>query len=215
MADGIDQMRQKKRQKRSVMGSRHPRTVPGAQQPATADTAAVVAPAPPPPAADPPKPARPAVKAPAPQQQQAAAPGALPDLSIDWSDPQMHLQASTRLSVPNSVAARFKAVADQPGTAPQTQLIMEAVSRHLAQLPTLVLERRPAEQQRFDGFFLPREAVQKAEPWAAIYLRPNAGELAALSRIVEWVSATITADHPWRKPTNRSELVTAALAATY
>ncbi|MGV9798812.1 hypothetical protein ACWDTP_12225 [Mycobacterium sp. NPDC003449] len=139
----------------------------------------------------------------------------LPDLSIDWADALMHVPMPTRVSVANSVGQRFKAVADQAGQPPQTELILEAVNEHLARLPQLVLERRPEERPQTAGFFLRRAAVQKQEPWVAIYMRPLAGEVEALGRIVDWVSREITEGHPGRKKTTRSEVVTAALAASY
>lgn len=141
---------------------------------------------------------------------------ALPDLSIDWSDPLMHVASPTRVSVANSVVARFKAVADQPGVPPQTELIMEAVSRYLAQLPELVLRRRPEESGADPaGFFVRRAPAQKAEPWLPVYMRPMAGEVEALRRIVEWVNGVILDGHPGRQKSSRSEVVTAALDAAY
>ena len=145
----------------------------------------------------------------------AVAPRELPDLSIDWSDPLMHVASPTRVSVSNSVVARFKAVADQPGVPPQTELIMEAVSQHLAVLPELVLKRRPEERGADTGFFVRRAPVQKAEPWQPVYLRPMAGEVEALRRIVEWVNGVILDGHPGRQKSSRSEVITAALDATY
>lgn len=140
----------------------------------------------------------------------------LPDLEIDWTDPLMHVASPTRVSVANSVAARFKAVADQPGSAPQTQLIMEAVSDHLAELPELVLKRRPEESGPApSGFFVRRAPVQKPEPWQPVYMRPIAGEVEALRRIIEWVNDIITVGHPGRQKSTRSEVVTAALDASY
>lgn len=141
---------------------------------------------------------------------------ALPDLQIDWTDPLMHVASPTRVSVANSVATRFKAVADQPGSAPQTELIMEAVSTHLAELPELVLKRRPEESSSAPtGFFVRRAPVQKPEPWLPVYMRPIAGEVEALRRIVEWVNGIILAGHPGRPKSTRSEVVTAALDAHY
>lgn len=138
-----------------------------------------------------------------------------PDLTIDWTDASMHVVRPTRISVANSVAARFKAAADAPQAAPQTELIMDAVEQQLRRLPELVLARRPGSKQPEAGFFLRRGgAANEREPWVSVYLRPNAGEIEALRRIVEWVSAVITA-HPGRKETSRSEVVTAALDATY
>lgn len=139
----------------------------------------------------------------------------VPDLTINWSDPLMHVATPTRVSVAGSVAARFKAAAEQPNSPPHTQLIMEAVSDHLDRLPELVLARRPEEQQSSPGFFLRRAAVASSEPWVPIYMRPNTGEVEALRRLVDWVTEVITKDHPGRKKSSRSELVTAALDATY
>ncbi|MGD9622370.1 MAG: hypothetical protein AB7G47_20290 [Mycolicibacterium sp.] len=113
-----------------------------------------------------------------------------------------------------SVARRFKAAADAPQSAPQTELIMEAINENLARLPELVLARRPDSRQAEAGFFLRRGVAQEREPWESVYIRPNAGEVEALRRIVEWVSAVITAQ-PGRKETSRSEVVTAALDAQY
>lgn len=140
----------------------------------------------------------------------------LPDLTIDWADPLMHVASPTRVSVANSVATRFKSAAEQPGSPPQTELIMEAVSQHLAVLPQLVLKRRPEEAApAAAGFFVRRAPVQKAEPWQPVYMRPIAGEIEALRRIVDWVNEAILDGHPGRQKTSRSEVVTAALDASY
>lgn len=140
----------------------------------------------------------------------------LPDLTIDWADPLMHVASPTRVSVANSVASRFKSAAEQPGSPPQTELIMEAVSQHLAVLPELVLKRRPEEAApAAAGFFVRRAPVQKAEPWQPVYMRPIAGEIEALRRIVDWVNEVILDGHPGRQKTSRSEVVTAALDASY
>ena len=128
----------------------------------------------------------------------------------------MHVASPTRVSVPNSVATAFKAAADKPGSAPQTELIMEAVSCHLGQLPELVLKRRPEESGVAPaGFFVRRAPVRKAEPWVAVYMRPTTGEVEALRRVVDWVNGVILAGHPGRQKSSRSEVLTAALDATY
>lgn len=242
MTDGIAALRGKKasRATRQAPPPRHPMTAgvvaqfdnrggEGVEPAAQVATVAPPAPSPPPPLQEA-KPPQPAAKAAPvnPTGQPVAAPGvnssrtepapavALPDLNIDWSDPLMHVASPTRVSVANSVAARFKAVADQPGVPPQTELIMEAVSRHLAQLPELVLKRRPEESGADPaGFFVRRAPVQKAEPWQPVYMRPMAGEVEALRRIVEWVNGVILDGHPGRQKSSRSEVVTAALDAAY
>ncbi|WP_241474008.1 hypothetical protein [Mycolicibacterium neoaurum] len=161
-------------------------------------------------------PVKAAAPSPAPQTISAPSERTLPDLQIDWADPLMHVASPTRVSVANSVASRFKAVADQPAAPPQTELIMEAISRHLADLPELVLRRRPEESGTAPaGFYVKRAPIQKAEPWQPVYMRPIAGELEALRRIVDWVNGIILAGHPGRQKTSRSEIVTAALDASY
>ncbi|GAT11985.1 MULTISPECIES: hypothetical protein [Mycolicibacterium] len=141
----------------------------------------------------------------------------LPDLTIDWSDPVMHVVRATRLSVAGSVFDAFKAAAEQPGQPPQTSLIMAAVSSHLARLPELVLARRPDEHTDFSSFYRrPTVASRnRTDPQVALYIRPNGGEDQALNRIVSWVNAIITDGHPGRREASRSEIVAAALAAEY
>ena len=141
----------------------------------------------------------------------------LPDLTIDWSDPVMHVVRATRLSVAGSVFDAFKAAAEQPGQPPQTSLIMAAVSAHLARLPELVLERRPDEHTDFSTFYRRPTVTSRTrtDPQVALYIRPNGGEDQALNRIVGWVNAIITEGHPGRREASRSEIVAAALAAEY
>ena len=141
----------------------------------------------------------------------------LPDLTIDWSDPVMHVVRATRLSVAGSVFDAFKAAAEQPGQPPQTSLIMAAVSAHLARLPELVLERRPDEHTDFSTFYRRPTVTSRTrtDPQVALYIRPNGGEDQALNRIVGWVNAIITEGHPGRREASRSEIVAAALAAKY
>ena len=143
--------------------------------------------------------------------------GPLPDLTIDWSDPVMHVVRATRLSVAGSVFDAFKAAAEQPGQPPQTSLIMAAVSAHLARLPELVLERRPDEHTDFSTFYRRPTVTSRTrtDPQVALYIRPNGGEDQALNRIVGWVNAIITEGHPGRREASRSEIVAAALAAEY
>lgn len=233
MSDGIAALRGKKAERaaRQAPPPRHPMPAGVVNEfeqrgtTAAPDPAVAVTPTPPAPTVSVSEPVAPATAprpspAPRPSERPRAGevpPGrALPDLEIDWTDPLMHVASPTRVSVANSVAARFKAVADQPGSAPQTELIMEAVSRHLAQLPELVLKRRPEERATAAaGFFVRRAPVQKAEPWQPVYMRPIAGEVEALRRIVDWVNGIILAGHPGRQKVSRSEVVTAALDAAY
>ncbi|PQM44870.1 hypothetical protein C1Y40_04972 [Mycobacterium talmoniae] len=245
MADGITALRQKKRERtsRQAPPPRHPtgrdivaEFVAGQAVTAVAHIDEQDPPAPPAPAAIPAEPTSDPVESALDEagsvvdgsQTQAPDPAAkpvraaagrrskrpLPDLTIDWTDPLMHVATPTRVSVANSVVRQFKDVADQPGSPPQTELILSAVNDQLHRLPELVLSRRPEEQQQ-TGFFLRRATVQKPEPWLPLYMRPIAGEVEALKRIVDWVTEVITDGHPGRRRSNRSEVVTAALAATY
>lgn len=138
-----------------------------------------------------------------------------PDLTIDWTDPLMHVVRPNRILMAVSVEARFKAAAAAPGAPTNTELVMAALSEHLAELPDLVLARRPEEQTAAGGFYVRRAPVSRTEPATPLNLRPNAGEWDALARIVAWVSEVITAGHPGRRPATRSEVITAALDAKY
>lgn len=139
----------------------------------------------------------------------------LPNLTVDWSDPLMHTVRATRLSVPQSVMTAFKAAADRPGRPPQTALVMEAVSLHLARLPELVVARRPPAVTDSSTFFRRPTTPKTNAVTVALYIRPNMGEDTALNRIVDWVSEIVSSGHPTRKAATRSEVVTAALAAQY
>ncbi|MDM2402500.1 hypothetical protein PP613_26125 [Mycobacteroides abscessus] len=142
----------------------------------------------------------------------------LPDLELDWTDPLNHIERNTRLSVPNSVVLRFKAEADRPGSPQYTEIMLQAVYDKLAELPELIVARRPKEQQAAGSFpFRRRSAPTPAastDPKTALYMRPNNGEVELLGRIVKWANLHIKDGHPGRKDTDRSELITAALDAT-
>ncbi|SIC06280.1 Uncharacterised protein [Mycobacteroides abscessus subsp. abscessus] len=142
----------------------------------------------------------------------------LPDLDLDWTDPLNHIERNTRLSVPNSVVLRFKAVADLPGSPQYTEIMLQAVYDKLAELPELIVARRPKEQQSAGSFPFRRRSAPAAaantDPKTALYMRPNNGEVELLARIVKWADMHIKDGHPGRKDTDRSELITAALDAT-
>ncbi|MFT9634564.1 hypothetical protein ACM0CO_19545 [Mycobacteroides abscessus subsp. abscessus] len=146
------------------------------------------------------------------------APRELPDLELDWTDPLNHIERNTRLSVPNSVVLRFKAVADLPGSAQYTEIMLQAVFDKLAELPELIVGRRPKEQQVAGSFPFRRRSTPtpavNTDPKTALYMRPNNGEVELLGRIVKWANMHIKDGHPGRKDTDRSELITAALDAT-
>ena len=141
--------------------------------------------------------------------------GDLPDLSIDWADPLMHIVKPNRVAVDVSVEARFKAAAAAAGVPSNTELVMAALHKHLADLPAMVLARRPEEQGAPEGFFVRRAPASRAEPGVPVHLRPKVGEWEALSRIEQWVTGVITAGHPGRRKATKSEIITAALAVEY
>jgi hypothetical protein len=136
----------------------------------------------------------------------------LPDLSIDWSDPLMHVVKPTRVAIDVSVETRFKAEA---AVLSKTELVMAALTTHLADLPALVLARRPDEQGTSEGFFVRRAPASRSELGVPVYLRPKVGEWEALGRIEQWVTGVITAGHPGRRKATKSEIITAALATEY
>lgn len=113
---------------------------------------------------------------------------------------------------------RFKAEADRPGSPQYTEIMLQAVYDKLAELPELIVARRPKEQQAAGSFpFRRRSAPTPAantDPKTALYMRPNNGEVELLGRIVKWANLHIKDGHPGRKDTDRSELITAALDAT-
>lgn len=141
----------------------------------------------------------------------------LPDLSIDWADPMMHIVKPNRVAVDVSVETRFKAAAATAGSpAPgNTERVMAALTKHLAVLPDLVLARRPEEQGGGQGFFVRRAPTSRAEPGVPVHLRPKVGEWEVLGRIEQWVTGLITAGHPGRRKATKSEIITAALSVEY
>lgn len=142
--------------------------------------------------------------------------GALPDLSIDWTDPMMHIVKPNRVAVDVSVETRFKAAGTAGSSAPgNTERVMVALTKHLAELPDLVLARRPEEQGTAEGFFVRRAPTSRTEPGVPVHLRPKVGEWEVLGRIEQWVTDLITAGHPGRRKATKSEIVTAALAVEY
>lgn len=141
--------------------------------------------------------------------------GDLPDLSIDWADPLMHIVKPNRVAVDVSVESRFKAAAAAAGVPSNTELVMAALHKHLADLPAMVLARRPEEQGASEGFFVRRAPVSRAEPGVPVHLRPKVGEWEALGRIEQWVTGVITSGHPGRRKATKSEIITAALAVEY
>lgn len=144
----------------------------------------------------------------------AAAPVAgLPDLMIDWSDPDMYPVKATRASVPLDLAARFKA--DDHATA-QTQRALAAVVDNLQQLPELVLAVRGQSLGGGTGFFFsPTPVKRSAAARGDVFLRLKRGEEIALERIRVWVTEVIQRDNPGRAKVTRSDLIHAALAIVY
>ncbi len=162
-----------------------------------------------------PSPVEPSPVEPSPVEPSPVEARILPNLDVDWTDPDNHIVKNARLSIPNSVVTRFRQFAELPGSAKHTEIILQAVHDSLSQLPELVLGRRPDEQQGGTFPFRRRTMVQTTtdDPKTGLYMRPNQGELDVLERIVTWVSNIIKEGHPARKDSDRSEVVTAALDA--
>jgi hypothetical protein len=144
-----------------------------------------------------------------------AAKRALPDLTIDWTDPLMHVVKPNRVAVDVSVEARFRVAANSPSGPSNTEIVMSALTKHLVALPELVLARRPEEQGAAEGFFVRRAPLSRPEQAVSVHVRPKVGEWEALGRIEEWVTGVITAGHPGRRKASKSEIITAALAVEY
>jgi hypothetical protein len=66
----------------------------------------------------------------------------MPRLDISLDDPTAHIVSPTVLSVPASIVERFEpARAKAPS---HTALVLNALREHAQELPTLILNRRPA-----------------------------------------------------------------------
>lgn len=136
----------------------------------------------------------------------------LPNLVIDWTDPEMHKIKATRATVPLDLATRFKA--DGHAVA-QTQRALGAVVDNLSQLPDLVLSVRGEKPGGQPGFFFTPTAPRKPGPRGDVFLRLKRGEEIALEKIRVWVTDVIQRNNPGRRKATRSDLIHAALDIAY
>lgn len=141
----------------------------------------------------------------------APATTALPRLDIDLTDPAVHVVSGTVLSVPASIMERFELARV---TAPShTAIVLDALRAHAEQLPTLILNRRPAGDPKdlFPG--RPTPGAGKAQMFMQLRIRPTNGELRVMKLLADWSSQLIAQQRPGARATNRSEMVSAALDA--
>lgn len=164
--------------------------------------------------------AAPAVKRAEPARRQAAAsqPAAsnvgggglpLPQLDLDLTDPTMMIYSPTVLSVPAVVMLRFEAA--RPAAASHTALVLDALRAHAAELPDLVLAKRPGPRP---GDLFPLRAVPGGgEPLRPqpLRIRPTVGELRIMDGLTDWVNDEIRRRRPGGRKVSRSEVVAVAL----
>jgi hypothetical protein len=161
---------------------------------------------------------RPTIADDTPQREPAAAAAALsaatvslPALDVNLADPVAHMVSPTQLSIPASIVARFDHA--RANASSHTSLVIDALRAHADALPHLVLSRRPGPRE---GDLFPFRAVSAAaaaETPLPLRIRPTRGELDVMKKLVDWVNVCIAQQRPGSKPTNRSEMVAAALDA--
>jgi hypothetical protein len=214
----------RQRRTRQPLPSRHPVSTPAATEPTpsvpTTPAPEAQAEAVAPPAASAPAPVQPAQEpvieaAPAPQLPvqavQKASTGTLPPLEVNVADPAAHMVSPTQLSIPASIVARF----DQARTSASshTALVIDALRAHADKLPALILSRRPGPKEGDLFPFRATAAAAAAETPMPLRNRPTKGELDVMKKLVDWANSCISQQRPGTKPTNRSEMVAAALDA--
>ncbi|MEV0944931.1 hypothetical protein AB0I90_31765 [Micromonospora wenchangensis] len=141
----------------------------------------------------------------------------MPDLSVDLGDPAALAVSPTVLSVPAPLMARFERARRNSGS--NTELVLDALRAHLAELPRLVADaRRPAATDASEPF--PWRASTQRRTAAAkvrrvqLPIRPLAGELQVIDTLVGWVGEQIGAGpRSLGGRITRSEVVVAALNA--
>jgi len=141
----------------------------------------------------------------------AAGSRALPDLNIDLDDPTALMITPTVLSVPNGILRRFEDARRR--AASHTALVLDALRAHAAELPDLVLQRRPGPRP---GDLFPYRASPGGgsdERPGPLRIRPAAGELAIMDTLTDWVNAEVGHNRPGVRKVSRSEVVAVALDA--
>ncbi|GAA2712451.1 hypothetical protein GCM10010429_29980 [Micromonospora olivasterospora] len=140
----------------------------------------------------------------------------MPDLSVDLDDPAALAVSPTVLSVPAPLMARFERA--RRNSTSNTELVLDALRAHLADLPRLVAEaRRPAAADAGEPFPW-RTSAQRGKTAKVrrvqLPIRPLAGELQVMDTLVGWVQQQIGAGpRSLGGRITRSEVVVAALDA--
>ncbi|WP_047891215.1 hypothetical protein [Micromonospora sp. RV43] len=140
----------------------------------------------------------------------------LPDLSVDLDDPAALAVSPTVLSVPAPLMARFERA--RRSSTSNTELVLDALRAHLAELPRLVAEaRRPIATAAGEPFPWRSSAQRRAAAKirrVQLPIRPLAGELQVIDALVGWVQEQIGAGpRSLGGRITRSEVVVAALNA--
>lgn len=140
----------------------------------------------------------------------------LPDLSVDLDDPAAMAVSPTVLSVPAPLMARFERA--RRSSTSNTELVLDALRAHLADLPRLVAEaRRPTAAAAGEPFPWRTSAQRRAAAKVRrvqLPIRPLVGELHVIDTLVGWVQEQIGAGpRSLGGRITRSEVVVAALNA--
>ncbi|MDQ1247910.1 MAG: hypothetical protein QG597_2282 [Actinomycetota bacterium] len=132
-----------------------------------------------------------------------------PQFDVNLTDPAAHMVSPTQLSIPASIVARFDKARSAAGS--HTALVLDALRAQADSLPTLILGRRPKPSE--SDLFPFRAAPSPGAPETPLPLRirPTKGELDIMQKLVDWANYCIAQQRPGAKPTNRSEMVAAAL----
>lgn len=141
----------------------------------------------------------------------------MPDLSVDMDDPAALAVSPTVLSVPAPLMARFERA--RRTSSSNTELVLDALRAHLAELPRLVADaRRPTATDANEPFPW-RTSTQRRTAAAKVRrvqlpIRPLAGELQVIDTLVGWVQQQLGAGpRSLGGRITRSEVVVAALDA--
>lgn len=233
LGSGIDELNSRRgaRRHRQAPQPRHPKVSTQAAQaavtvdepaPPTTAPAANPAPSAPNPVSAPPSPALEAAPAPslvehratlaeAPSPAPAITLDSLPPLDINKDDPAALIVSPTMLNMPASIMERFELARSKAPS--HTAVVLDALRAHVLDLPNLILARRPGATP---GDLFPwRDAPGsgRKEPSLPLRIRPTTGELAVMKALEEWSSTNLRTLRAGTRPTNRSEMVAAALDA--
>lgn len=132
-------------------------------------------------------------------------------MDVNHDDPVAHIVSPTQLSIPASIVARFDKARTNANS--HTSLVIDALRAHADRLPDLILSRRPGPKAGDLFPFRATAAAASVETPLPLRIRPTKGELDVMKKLVDWANNCISERRPGSKPTNRSEMVAAALDA--